>query len=312
MRYTNRSCFIGGIVIFVLLLLAGCRGAADAPPPELSATVVAITHTPPSARSPTIVASATATAEPTATATPLPASTLTPLPTLPADEAEKLVMSLLRDNAGCQLPCWWGITPGEASLDIASQFLSSFALKVYTADVLPVEKDGVVYLRAGVSVNYKLSGQFSDGSTYLTSINGVVDVIGVRPRGTELNYQLHHLLTTHGQPESVLFEADTDYSLFHLLLYYPDQGITALYESKFERLSATYRVCPQGVGPELWLWSPGNVFTLTDDQFIGPDIIRLMRPLTDVTSLDLETWYQTYQDPGAPCFETPRHIWETP
>lgn len=246
------------------------------------------------------------------TATPLPTSTLTPLPTLLSDEAEELVMRLLKDNAGCQLPCWWGVMPGETYWETAQSFLASFAAKIGQGEAVNYVKGGVQYELTSYGVHYKLGGEVEDGLTNYDVTNGVVDLIWVTSRGTELSYQLHHLLTAYGQPERVLFEADTDYRLFHLLLYYPDKGITALYEGKFDRLSETYRVCPQGIGPELWLWSPGKVFTLTDDQFIGPEIVNLMSPINEVTDLDLETFHLTYQKSDAPCFETSREIWETP
>lgn len=314
MIHINRSCLIVKVAIVMLLLLvAGCQRATEILPTlQLSPLGSAVTQTLPSTRLPTLVASASSTFEPRRTATPSPTSTLTPLPTLRVDDVEKLVLNLLTDNAGCQLPCWWGITPGETDWEIAQHFLISFATNMGQGESTSYVKDEVHYELTSYGVGYSLGSGVDTGLTNYDITNEIVDLIWVLPRGTELSYQLHHILITYGQPESVLFEADTDYSLFHLLLYYPNKGITALYEGKFDRLDETYRVCPQGIGPELWLWSPGKVFTLVDNQFIGPDIVRLMRPISEVTDLDLETFYRTYQSPETPCFETPRSIWEIP
>jgi hypothetical protein len=45
----------------------------------------------------------------TPTAAPSPVGTLT------AAESEQRIRRLLKDNAGCKLPCWWGIVPGEST-----------------------------------------------------------------------------------------------------------------------------------------------------------------------------------------------------
>jgi hypothetical protein len=190
--------------------------------------------------------------------------------------------------------------------------LSSLATTIYAGEPFPVERNGEAYLADGVSVDYRLAGQLGAGSAGYNAANGVIDLITVRPRGTEISYQLHQMLEVYGQPDQVLFEADTDYDLFHILLYYPERGITAYYEGTFMRLNRTYRVCPQGIGPELWLWSPGKVITVNDDQPVAPETIRLMSPIEEVTDLDLDTLYQTYRLPDSPCFETPRDMWELP
>jgi hypothetical protein len=221
-------------------------------------------------------------------------------------------MELLRNNASCQLPCWWGITPSETSWETARQFLGSFVLDLGQGETKSYTLANQKYVVTNFGVDYKVLGRTDFGVTNYNVTNEIVDLIWVLPRGTELSYQLHQVLTTYGQPATVLFEADTDYSLFHLLLYYPHKGITAFYEGNFDRLSETYRICPQGLGPELWLWSPGKVFTLTDDRFIGPEIVNLMSPINEATDLTLETFYLTYQKSDVPCFETPREIWETP
>lgn len=310
--YTKHSLFRAGITTLILLLLVGCHDDAETSLLKSPTTATVITQTTLPTQLPMIVTSPTSTAKLIKTETPLPISTWTPLPTLPADEAEKMAMMLLMDNAGCQLPCWWGITPGKSSFDMARQFLSTLAMKLYISDSRLVKKNGIFYIQDAISVDYRIDGKFGDGALDITAINGIVELIVILPRGTDQSYQIQHMLTNYGKPEHVLFEADTDYSLFHILLYYPNKGITAFYEGKFERLSEVYRICPQGIGPELWLWSPGNAFTLMENQFIGPDIIRLMVPITDVSSFDLDNWYQIYREPNAPCFEIPRNIWETP
>lgn len=77
--------------------------------------------------SPTAVASSTFTLEatPMATATMMPSPTriltptatptITPLPTLSIVEEGDFLSMLMASNGGCELPCWWGVVPGETT-----------------------------------------------------------------------------------------------------------------------------------------------------------------------------------------------------
>ena len=58
----------------------------------------------------------------------MPTSTKTILPTLEPTQAILLVEDLLVNNAGCKLPCWWGIIPGTTEWNEAKQFLQTFAI----------------------------------------------------------------------------------------------------------------------------------------------------------------------------------------
>jgi hypothetical protein len=69
----------------------------------------------------------TNTLEPTEIITPL-FPTWTPLPTLNAENVKQLLADLLGNNAGCRLPCFWGITPGKTTWQEASTFLESFTM----------------------------------------------------------------------------------------------------------------------------------------------------------------------------------------
>jgi hypothetical protein len=52
------------------------------------------------------------------TVAPIPTPTWTPLPAVPPATADAIVEDLLKNNAGCRLPCWWGVVPGETQWSI--------------------------------------------------------------------------------------------------------------------------------------------------------------------------------------------------
>lgn len=65
----------------------------------------------------------TSTPRPTPTASPTPTHTALP-PALTNDEALAFVVNMQETNGGCELPCWWSITPGETTGKATRQMLS--------------------------------------------------------------------------------------------------------------------------------------------------------------------------------------------
>ena len=61
----------------------------------------------------TVLPTSTATSSPSPTPTLIP--TETPWPALRGEEAQHRAEELIRNNANCTLPCWWGIVPGKTS-----------------------------------------------------------------------------------------------------------------------------------------------------------------------------------------------------
>lgn len=71
------------------------------------------------------------------TSTVPPATTATPTqqPTLTLQEREKIIIDLMSTNAGCSLPCWWGITPSVTEWKVAEKFLSEIGATVGDIEV---------------------------------------------------------------------------------------------------------------------------------------------------------------------------------
>ncbi len=62
--------------------------------------------------------------------TPLPTRTSTPSPTLSPSEVQAYILDLLQKNAGCRLPCWWGIVPGQTAWQEAESFLAPLSSEI--------------------------------------------------------------------------------------------------------------------------------------------------------------------------------------
>lgn len=74
----------------------------------------------------TIETQKTHTPEVTITETPRPTNTFTAtrIPTLSKEASIEYIESLYKNNGGCDLPCWWGIMPGESDVNDLENLLS--------------------------------------------------------------------------------------------------------------------------------------------------------------------------------------------
>ena len=158
----------------------------------------------------------------TATMVPARIPTLTPWPTLVADEQRARLIALFRDNADCQLPCWWGIVPGQTSWPAAHTLLSPLASFMFTTQsgneavsevyvVLPQEISSAGQVRHF----YQLEGN-------------VVQRIELRDIWDIDTLQLAAVLTEFGKPDEVRLQGVTqspEGPLFSIAVVYPGTGI---------------------------------------------------------------------------------------
>jgi len=230
---------------------------------------------------------------------------MTSLPTLPPEESQEMILSLLSNNDGCELPCWWGILPGETSWDEAYQFLSTIATRI--VDVGNIDSEGKPDKNSNTYVVYiKIPGKDLEVPSGYVITDGIVNTINVSPNGTEIGYQLHQILDRYGTPEEVLFwglsETSEGFPWFFLILLYPDRGTLAIYEGKADITENQLRVCPQGIGPKLSLWSPTNI-TLSEmkQSFWDAKSRGQLKHLEEVTGMNLGSFHDLMKNPGS-CF----------
>lgn len=235
-----------------------------------------------------------------AISTPLPQS-LTPLPILTEDQAQELVLELMKNNAGCELPCFWRIIPGETSWQNAYLFLSSFTYRIDEGPIDKSLKNGIENLTASFQV-YNNIPSYSDpiSSRYLVT-NGIVEKIDVFPRGTELRYQIHTVLTEYGFPDEVLlFLSDVSPAgkpWFYFYIFYVEKGITAIYNNEAQFNEDIFEACPKGLGPELILIPPGSqdLDTMKRNAY---DVPFRIPSINDFPGKSIESFYETMKVPG--------------
>lgn len=301
------------LALLPLLLCGACRGQS-----VLSASP--ITEIPPRTSTFTVVPSPSATQTSTQAAStptqfrPTVGPTLTPLPTLNTRDAHNIVMSLLTENAGCSIPCWWGIVPGETRWDVARQSLSQFASVWAGGSGNRLGLDGQVHFVESWSARYAVPGETSTGITNFGIRDGVVQSIHVGPIGTHLRYRLSQLLVQMGEPDTVRVWGDQigDGTWpFSVLIYFSDEGVLAEFDLRpKETESYLFGCVTHFARPSLHLVDPAGPYHVADPELLGDSIDKAL-PLSDATGVDVAEFYQTYKSDEAEfCLRTPTVLWE--
>jgi hypothetical protein len=237
--------------------------------------------------------------------TPLP-PTLTPLPAIPTEQVLNYVKGLLENNNGCNLPCFWGITPGETSRQTAKQFLYTFTNSVTTKIPPPLDVDYVKDLSPQFEV---LDGTVHGITTYNYKFSGI-----------DAWYYLHNILITYGVPEHVSIYVDqeqyTGSRPTGIIVFYGDLGFMIKYVSffKIEEVDEFIEICPDGTYNYMYIWPPelDLSFNVALDKYVDnvQNGIPHPRPLQAVTDLEIQDFYDAFKDSATQsCIRTPSEFW---
>jgi hypothetical protein len=266
------------------------------------------------------------------THTPVTSSPTT-APTLSANQAADLVADLLKNNAGCTLPCWWGFIPGKSSEATVSDFLSLLDKKIHKEE----RPDGtILWPQPHLSVP---GHDYFLGISFLVTQN-IVRTIFVSAgiyQGDYMvlddpdfmrymnNYLLSNILSNIGKPAEILVYVDSEsqggvVSDYDLILFFPAHGVMAKYAGMREELGNQFRLCPDKTQIDLWLWSPEEKLTALDvflsgiletKKNIRQKTFELHRPLVEVTDMSIEKFTGVFTDgKKGVCLETPMELWE--
>jgi len=280
----------------------------------------------PSRPASTITTAPSRTPPPASTATPVITLTPIPAPTLPPDEAQALVLDLLY-NPPCDLPCWWGITPGETTWEEANKFLRSFGHVLY-GEIIPEGEtfSEQYFFKVPKEINeYRESIRLTLGVEH-----GIVKEIQVSP-GEVSNYSLSELLKKYGPPEEIwinrydeVIDTRERFDLWYLM-YYGKHGIIINSLAAYSMISDDLVIgCInsdylQPEGPVIFLWEPNlqiSFFTAISEG-INPrnppshseEAFMLLENL-EIGGMDEQSFYDVFVNPGIEvCIKSPREKW---
>lgn len=313
-RWNRLYTLIGTVLMAVYLV--GCTNP-ETLPPTIATPTSPTTHfsnqmqptntdTPRSTVTPTPVVDA---GSPTRTPAPLP-------PILMKAEALAFIMNMQETNGSCELPCWWGITPGETTEQVAKLILSplrSFKglrsdigfhldeyadidVGIYTRDQVVTEIWGFSSISdADQSTQYHPSWRRYFLSELLTRLG--------MPSQVWLGFGLHTGDHDERSPESIpyYYELHVIYSELGLVVRYagpairgdPNRACLSLEQLKDMRIFIRRRSAGPLAGP------PWEAFTGEPTS-----------SLSEVTDLSLEEFYETFKNSnGQTCLDSPAKFW---
>jgi hypothetical protein len=294
-------------LLILVILLSSCSAATPAVHNEAMAAdgeVVLTAKTPiPPTQTPT------ATSTPTQTATPKPS----PTATWTFSELSTYLLDLYENNAGCRLPCWWGIEPGETTWESAQEVLAPAILEVN-----PPERaaGGTMYEVQIQSENPEINHRHQ---TY-TVKRGVVESIEVGIYNLFPYADLSYLFQSYGQPDEIWVETSRrtetqEETYFFLVVFYRELGILGLYWDptaiiENDMVNACLDIPNPGIN--MRVWAPDSEITIFE-AVQSTDLIvdKPLRPLQEVSDLSVEAYYLSVLVNGAPpCITTPLQLWE--
>ena len=307
------------VILILYLTTSSCQERGRTPGSDETQYVLVGTQTVSPLLIPSIVPTETEQAPTsglTATLTKQPSPTPDPaVPTLSPTEVKLLVDDLLINNRGCELPCWWGIVPGETKWRDAEHFLVSFSLLGQGETGMIVQNGESVILTSFTSY-YPIDSEDGTGYAIYSINNDVIQAIHMKETGYGSAFSLQQMFLNYGKPKEIKLSAHSvslsDYLPFRLLLAYPEQGILALFDYKGKLEQEQIRACPGNLGPELWLYSPTEPPDLINRiEPLGPDPVNPLQPIELVSDWTVDTFYTEFkQDIVGLCFDTPVQEWK--
>ncbi len=279
------------LVIVALMLLVGCS-FFSASSGEMPRSTITPSSTAPFL-SPALPTQLLQSASPAPTLTPNPTPPLHP--TLTVDEMHAYVKEMLTTNGGCELPCWWGVTPGKSSWqDANSQFPC-------------------------LHFQFRFPEELGDYDIHLTLTKkgSLVQSIGARgycfPYDCDrfvqdwARYSLDQVLSRYGVPSRVrialALPIEPGGPIYYLLyVFYDNLGIGIRYMGPAVVQGELLRTCFSFEDITLWLQSPESSTPL--EHAIGPDEWSFAVPLDKATGMRVEEFYEAFRQPGA-CLEAP-------
>lgn len=240
-------------------------------------------------RTPESIGVSTATAIPkptlTKTAPPVATTTWTPLPTIEPNNIDAFIDSM---NRQCELPCWGSIVPGNSSEMEAKHLLSSF---------------GTIIESTSIYLEYREKPAVID----LTFKDGLVSSLNLPPELSE-SHKLNDLLSRYGIPKDVKIEIIPETaegtSWFFLAVFYPREGFFAIFSGEGRMVDSKIGACLEGVSPDLYLVE-ANKYSLEEMTFFLDRSLRnILRPLSSLTELNINQFYDTFGQQKARCLIT--------
>jgi hypothetical protein len=236
---------------------------------------------------------------------------------------------LFRTNAGCKLPCWWGVTPGvtpwadvESFLDYMGAITGKYKLE-----------DGLIYHGTSGFDVQSLEGVIANTVDFLER-NALIELIYIYSEGFSnplafqeqwSHFSPERVIKEFGEPSRVFFESSSSGPVtedrvagYTLWIFYDRIGVLILYNG-YGDFGRTFHFCPKLENGEdirsleMYLQSTNNTNPIEETAgIIGLEINPYPRvqSIEEAAGISTTEFYNLFIKEGEQaCFDTPRHIW---
>jgi hypothetical protein len=242
----------------------------------------------------------------------------TPLPTLEKHDALVLIQELFKSNRGCQLPCWWGITPGETPWPEALQFLHTFASDITIDEYKPSDQIQDYDILQTYHFHFQINDSQEIGWSKIYVENySDAEMIVIGSDLTKNQFTLPQLFAVNGVPEQIYLYTYSDVPEpgpipFIISVFSSENRYLAVYKFEAANQNGVIVSCQQSAGPNLFLWSPEE--EITDDFIqmysVGYSKQFKLRPIHEVTKYSVQSFYEEFKGNYSNiCIETDASYW---
>lgn len=267
---------------------------------------------------------------PTISLTPTLSFTPTTFSTLPPDQQEKNIKALLGTNQ-CDLPCWWGITPGVTSRVDAEQIYRNL-IGANLEEVISPKLNGFI-LYDGM-LNSQLPNEDINFEFEFFTLDNVIQYIQINSNGTKStppfktiwgNLAPERVVSALGVPSRIKLrisynpgEGQITSAILLIYLFYDKQGILLEYAVVDTFTKPVYSICPTFGDSgntanylQIILKSPTDGKTI--ESYDGAYNPNLNVDLKDATGITPEDFYNLFIQSGKPiCINTLPGVFKRP
>jgi len=232
-------------------------------------------------------------------------------------ERKQFTKELLQTNAGCELPCWWGIVPGKTRWYVTREFLQALGARIGSDQ----DESGAIFHGTG---GFDLMEDHIYNRFGFKEREGIIESVHISSegyanrRGFQLlwaRYSPKNVITEYGPPSRVWIKStsnywgNTGYNGYLLWLFYDQLGFVIKYSGGV-KYQPIYHFCPSMEnkkdigGIEFLLQSPSSLLPLDrlDDQDVP--FRKYIRTIEEAAGLSIEQFYQLFtQGEKSGCFD---------
>ena len=246
------------------------------------------------------------------------------IPTLQPENVKIMVEDNLLNNAGCRLPCWWGVEPGKTDFQTA---INIFNILDSTGEL----RESIVNTGTGKSIEYSKGFHYpynyiSDEwqiAWLVSGIDGIVTKLTIASK-IEDQFEFSSIFDSLGMPDEVKIATFSDvpgypslepYLPFGVVMIYEEDQLILWYRLQGQNIDNTIIACQENSVITMWIWDEeildsgykAYVLNIAGGEYLEGS--QYLHDITEVTNMNIEQFVNRIKENPDACLETPAKYW---